>query len=102
MGIDYVREYLPFLPHVATLIAMYTCVAVVIALFVWGFVRRYRAYTRGGASLWAAVPHYVQLAPSPPAAKALCERLSGVLSAQIDVSELADAADEYVDRCRRP
>ena len=30
-------------------------------------------------SLWAAVPHYVQLAPSPPAAKALCERLAGVL-----------------------
>lgn len=49
-------------------------------------------------SLWAAVPHYVQLAPSPPAAKALCERLSGVLSAEIDVSELADAADEYVDQ----
>ena len=49
-------------------------------------------------SLWAAVPHYVQHAPSPPAAKALCERLSGVLSAEIDVSELADAADEYVDQ----
>ena len=49
-------------------------------------------------SLWAAVPHYVQLAPSPPAAKALCERLSGVLSTDIDVSELADAADEYVDQ----
>jgi hypothetical protein len=49
-------------------------------------------------SLWAAVPHYVQLAPSPPAAKALCERLSGVLSAESDVSELADAADEYVDQ----
>ena len=30
-------------------------------------------------SLWAAVPHYVQLAPSPPGAKALCERLAGVL-----------------------
>jgi len=49
-------------------------------------------------SLWAAVPHYVQLAPSPPAAKALCERLSGVLSTEIDVSELAEAADEYVDQ----
>jgi proteasome assembly chaperone (PAC2) family protein len=49
-------------------------------------------------SLWAAVPHYVQLAPSPPAAKALCERLSGVLSAEIDVSELAEASDEYVDQ----
>jgi proteasome assembly chaperone (PAC2) family protein len=49
-------------------------------------------------SLWAAVPHYVQLAPSPPAAKALCERLSGVLSTEIDVNELAEAADEYVDQ----
>ncbi len=55
MGIDYVREYLPFLPHTATLVAMYACVAVVIALFVWGFARRHRAYTRGGASLWAGV-----------------------------------------------
>src|SRR6476646_4391998 len=49
-------------------------------------------------SLWAAVPHYVQLAPSPPAAKALCERLAGVLPAEIDVSELNDASDEYVDQ----
>jgi hypothetical protein len=29
---------------------------------------------------------------------ALCERLSGVLSAPIDVTELADAADEYVEQ----
>ena len=28
------------------------------------------------ASLWAAVPHYVSLAPSPKAAGALCERLA--------------------------
>jgi proteasome assembly chaperone (PAC2) family protein len=49
-------------------------------------------------SLWAAVPHYVQLAPSPPAAKALCERLAGVLTTQIDVGELAEAADEYVEQ----
>ena len=28
------------------------------------------------ASLWAAVPHYVSLAPSPKAAAALCERLA--------------------------
>ena len=49
-------------------------------------------------SLWAAVPHYVQLAPSPPAAKALCERLASVLGADIDVSELTEAADEYVDQ----
>jgi proteasome assembly chaperone (PAC2) family protein len=49
-------------------------------------------------SLWAAVPHYVQLAPSPPAAKALCERLGGVLAVDIDVSELDEAAEEYVDQ----
>ena len=55
VGIDYAREYLPFLPHAATLIAMYSCVAVVIALFVWGLVRRYRSYARGGSSLWGAV-----------------------------------------------
>src|SRR5918997_2764534 len=36
-------------------------------------------------SLWAAVPHYVSLAPSPRAAKALCERLSGLLGVQVDV-----------------
>lgn len=56
MGIDYVREYLPFLPHTATLVAMYSCVALVAVLFVWGFVRRYRRYRgAGGAGLWAAV-----------------------------------------------
>ena len=49
-------------------------------------------------SLWTAVPHYVQLAPSPPAAKALCERLAGVLAVDIDVSELDEAAEEYVDQ----
>jgi proteasome assembly chaperone (PAC2) family protein len=49
-------------------------------------------------SLWAAVPHYVQLAPSPPAAKALCERLAGVLSTTIDVTELDEASEEYVEQ----
>ena len=49
-------------------------------------------------SLWAAVPHYVQLAPSPPAAKALCERLAGVLATDIDVSELTEASEEYVEQ----
>lgn len=48
-------------------------------------------------SLWAAVPHYVQLAPSPRAARALCERLAGVLDVEIDVTELADAENEYVE-----
>jgi proteasome assembly chaperone (PAC2) family protein len=49
-------------------------------------------------SLWAAVPHYVSLAPSPRAARALCERLSGVLGLQIDVGELAEAESTYVDQ----
>ena len=46
-------------------------------------------------SLWAAVPHYVSLAPSPKAALALCERLSGVIGAPVDTSELAEAAESY-------
>jgi proteasome assembly chaperone (PAC2) family protein len=49
-------------------------------------------------SLWAAVPHYVSLAPSPRAARALCERLSGVLGVAIDVAELEDAEKSYVEQ----
>lgn len=46
-------------------------------------------------SLWSAVPHYVSLAPSPRAAKALCTRLGDLLGASIDVGELAEAEEEY-------
>jgi proteasome assembly chaperone (PAC2) family protein len=46
-------------------------------------------------SLWAAVPHYVSLAPSPKAALALCERLGSVIGAPVDSSELAEAAESY-------
>ena len=46
-------------------------------------------------SLWSAVPHYVSLAPSPRAAKALCTRLSELLDAPIDLTELDDAEAEY-------
>ncbi|MBA3382456.1 MAG: PAC2 family protein, partial [Actinobacteria bacterium] len=49
-------------------------------------------------SLWAAVPHYVSLAPSPRAAKALCERLAGVLGVDVDVGELAEAETSYVEQ----
>src|SRR6187402_3969216 len=49
-------------------------------------------------SLWAAVPHYVSLAPSPRAARSLCDRLSGVLGIDIDVSELAEAEESYVEQ----
>jgi Fe-S oxidoreductase/nitrate reductase gamma subunit len=55
VGIDYARDYLPFLPHTATLVAMYACVAVVAGLFVWGAARRYRRYRSGGAGLWPSV-----------------------------------------------
>jgi proteasome assembly chaperone (PAC2) family protein len=57
-------------------------------------------YRRGipAVSLWAAVPHYVSLAPSPRAALALCERLSSLLGAAIDTSELEEAAKAYADQ----
>lgn len=46
-------------------------------------------------SLWAAVPHYVSLAPSPRAALALCMRLSSILDVPIDVEELEGMVDGY-------
>jgi proteasome assembly chaperone (PAC2) family protein len=52
-------------------------------------------------SLWAAVPHYVSLTPSPRAALALCERLSSLLDVEIDVAELSEAAEGYVDQVSR-
>src|SRR5919204_2388629 len=48
------------------------------------------------ASLWAAVPHYVSLTPSPRAAEALCSRLGQLLGAEVDLAELAEAGREYV------
>ncbi len=47
------------------------------------------------ASLWAAVPHYVSLAPSPRAARALVGRLSDVMGVAIDATELDEAEAEY-------
>jgi len=47
------------------------------------------------ASLWAAVPHYVSLTPSPRAAKALVDRLAELLDADLDTTELDEAADSY-------
>jgi predicted ATP-grasp superfamily ATP-dependent carboligase len=47
------------------------------------------------ASLWAAVPHYVSLAPSPRAARALCDRLGALLEIPIDTAELAEAEETY-------
>jgi proteasome assembly chaperone (PAC2) family protein len=50
------------------------------------------------ASLWAAVPHYVSLAPSPRAARALCDRLGTLLSIPIDTHELAEAEENYAEQ----
>ena len=49
-------------------------------------------------SLWAAVPHYVSLAPSPRAALALCRRLGELVGVDIDVAELEEAAQEYSEQ----
>jgi proteasome assembly chaperone (PAC2) family protein len=50
------------------------------------------------ASLWAAVPHYVSLAPSPRAARALCDRLGALLELAIDTTELAEAEETYASQ----
>jgi predicted ATP-grasp superfamily ATP-dependent carboligase len=49
-------------------------------------------------SLWAAVPHYVSLAPSPRAALALCQRLGEILGTEIDTDELDEAAERYSEQ----
>ena len=49
-------------------------------------------------SLWAAVPHYVSLAPSPRAALALCRRLGELVGTEVDVAELEQAGVEYTEQ----
>jgi predicted ATP-grasp superfamily ATP-dependent carboligase len=48
--------------------------------------------------LWAAVPHYVSLTPSPRAGLALCERLGELLGTSIDTDELSQAVEGYVEQ----
>jgi proteasome assembly chaperone (PAC2) family protein len=50
------------------------------------------------ASLWAAVPHYVSMTPSPRAAKALCDRLAALLAIPVDTSELEQASEAYMQQ----
>jgi proteasome assembly chaperone (PAC2) family protein len=57
-----------------------------------------RAASIPSVSLWAAVPHYVSLTPSPRAAKALCDRLAGLLDVSLDTSELETASDAYMQQ----
>lgn len=49
-------------------------------------------------SLWSAVPHYVSLAPSPRAARALCDRLGELLGVKIDLTELEEAEEIYAEQ----
>lgn len=49
-------------------------------------------------SLWSAVPHYVSLAPSPRAARALCDRLGELLGIELDLSELEEAEEVYAEQ----
>jgi proteasome assembly chaperone (PAC2) family protein len=49
-------------------------------------------------SLWAAVPHYVSLTPSPRAAKALADRLAALLDVPLDTSELETASQTYMEQ----
>ncbi len=57
-----------------------------------------RAAGLPSVSLWAAVPHYVSLAPSPRAALALCQRLGGLIGAEIETAELEEAATAYAEQ----
>src|SRR5581483_643159 len=58
----------------------------------------FRAANLPSVSLWAAVPHYVSLAPSPRAALALCQRLGDLLENPIDTGELEEAVEAYTAR----
>jgi proteasome assembly chaperone (PAC2) family protein len=49
-------------------------------------------------SLWAAVPHYVSLTPSPRAAKALADRLATLLDIPLDTTELETASEAYMEQ----
>jgi predicted ATP-grasp superfamily ATP-dependent carboligase len=57
-----------------------------------------RAADIPSVSLWAAVPHYVSLAPSPRAALALCHRLGDLLETRIETGELEQAVEAYTHR----
>jgi proteasome assembly chaperone (PAC2) family protein len=57
-----------------------------------------RAAGLPSASLWAAVPHYVSLTPSPRAAKALCDRLADLLDIPLDTTELEEASETYMQQ----
>jgi proteasome assembly chaperone (PAC2) family protein len=57
-----------------------------------------RALGLPSVMLWAAVPHYVSLAPSPRGALALCQRLGRMLDVTIDTGELEEASERYSEQ----
>jgi proteasome assembly chaperone (PAC2) family protein len=57
-----------------------------------------RAAAIPSVSLWAAVPHYVSMTPSPRAAKALSERLGALLQIPVDTAELDEASETYMQQ----
>jgi proteasome assembly chaperone (PAC2) family protein len=50
------------------------------------------------AGLWAQVPHYVAATPSPPAIRAMLERLRDVTGLTVDLHSLDEQSDEYLER----
>jgi proteasome assembly chaperone (PAC2) family protein len=50
------------------------------------------------AGLWAQVPHYVAATPSPPAIRAMLERLREVTGLTGDLHSLDEQSDEYPER----
>jgi len=53
------------------------------------------------ASLWAAVPHYVAVAPNPKGALALLRRLESLVGVTVDATDLEDAATDYEQQVSR-
>ena len=50
------------------------------------------------ASIWAAVPHYASLAPSPKAAHALLTKFASFMKIELDLSELEEASEAYQEQ----
>jgi predicted ATP-grasp superfamily ATP-dependent carboligase len=64
----------------------------------------HQAFTEAGmpaASLWAAVPHYVAVAPNPKGALALLRRLESLVGVTVDATDLEDAATDYESQVSR-
>src|SRR3954447_4402810 len=58
----------------------------------------FRAEGVTSLSLWAAVPHYVSLAPSPRAALALVRRFGELMEIDVDLTDLEQAADAHSEQ----